>query len=73
LYYLFGSDLLQAAINQLANQGKISKPIETYDPNFPIIQHADDTLLIMPADRRHIIALREELHKFSMSTWLNQL
>jgi hypothetical protein len=70
LYYLLGSDLLQSVINQLASQGEISKPIETSDPDFPIIQYADDTLLIMHADRRQIIALREELNKFSMSTGL---
>jgi hypothetical protein len=57
-------------INRLANEGQISKQIETYDSDFPIIQYADDTLLIMPADKSQIIALREELNKFSMSTGL---
>jgi hypothetical protein len=51
LFYLFGSDLLQAAVNDLVHQGSLHRPIETHDEDFPIIQYADDTLLIMPADR----------------------
>jgi hypothetical protein len=50
LLYLFGSDLLQTVVNDMVRQGIISRPIETNDMDFPIIQYADDTLLIMPAD-----------------------
>jgi hypothetical protein len=50
LLYSFGSDLLQSDVNDLARQGIISRPIETNDEDFPIIQYADDTLLIRPAD-----------------------
>jgi hypothetical protein len=49
-YYLFGSDLLQSVVNDLLRQGLIQRPIDTYDPDFPIIQYADDTLLIVPTD-----------------------
>jgi hypothetical protein len=68
LLYLFGSDLLQSAVNDLVQQGIISRPIETNDEDFPIIQYADDTLLIMPADRVQLLALKEVLNKFSKST-----
>jgi hypothetical protein len=51
-------------------QGFIHRPIDTYDPDFPIIQYADDTLLIVPADRVQLLALKEVLHKFSLSTGL---
>jgi hypothetical protein len=51
LLYSFGLDLLQSAVNDLVQQGVINRSIETNDEDFPIIQYADDTLLIMPADR----------------------
>jgi hypothetical protein len=50
LLYIFGSDLLQSVVNDMLAQGTISRPIETHDMDFPILQYADDTLLIMPAD-----------------------
>jgi hypothetical protein len=50
--------------------GQLQKPINTYDDDFPIIQYADDTLLIMPADKDQIIVLKVLLHKFSLSTGL---
>jgi hypothetical protein len=50
LLYIFGSDLLQSAVNDMVVQGSLSRPIETNDLDFPIIQYADDTLLILPAD-----------------------
>jgi hypothetical protein len=51
LFYLFGSDLLQSAVNDMVRLGQLQKPIDTYDADFPIIQYAYDTLLIMPANR----------------------
>jgi hypothetical protein len=45
-------------------------PIVTNEVNFPIIQYADDTLLIMLADKLQLIALKETLRKFSLSTGL---
>jgi hypothetical protein len=70
LFYLFGSDLLQSAVNDLVHEGRLPRPIETHDEDFPIIQYADDTLLIMPADRVQIYALKEVLQKFSLSMGL---
>jgi hypothetical protein len=70
LLYLFGSDLLQSMVNDLLRQGVISYPITTHDLDFPIIQYADNTLLIMPADLVQLRALKEALGKFSVSTGL---
>jgi hypothetical protein len=70
LLYLSGSDLLQTMVNDLMNQGIISQPIDTNDPDFPIVQYADDTLLIMPADLSQLKALKDALHKYSLSTRL---
>jgi hypothetical protein len=70
LLYIFGSDLLQSAVNDMVRVGSLSRPIETNDLDFPIIQYADDTLLIVPADRLQLRALKETLEKYSKSTGL---
>jgi hypothetical protein len=70
LFYLCGSDLLQSVVNDLVLQGVVHRPIETNDLDFPIIQYANDTLLIVPADSAQIIELKETLVKFSKSTGL---
>jgi hypothetical protein len=54
-FYLFGSDLLQSAVNDLVHFGNLCRPIETNDMDFPIIQYADDTLLVLPADDNQLI------------------
>lgn len=47
LLYVLGGDLLQSAVNKLLTDGAIQLPIVTGDSDFPIIQYAYDTLLIM--------------------------
>ena len=71
LAYTFGSDLLQSAVNDLLQRGDIQLPITTSDPDFPIIQYADDTLLIMPAVEDQIVALKGLLKIYSESTGLH--
>jgi hypothetical protein len=70
LFYLFGSDLLQSAVNKLVHLGRLCRPIETNDMDFPIIQYAYDTLLILPVDGDQLMVLKEVLNKFSRSTGL---
>ncbi|XP_071681176.1 uncharacterized protein [Lolium perenne] len=65
---IMSSDLLQSAVNDMVLQGTLSRPIETSDEDFPIVQYADDTLLILPADEGQLLALKETLQKFSAST-----
>jgi hypothetical protein len=57
-------------VNELLRLGIISRPINTLDMDFPIIQYANDTLLILPDDLPQLKALKEALNKFSMSTGL---
>jgi hypothetical protein len=68
--YVLGSDLLQDVVNDLLHQGLISLPISTGNPDFPIIQYAYDTLLILPAEIDHMVAFKNMLHDFSLSTGL---
>ncbi|XP_071683219.1 uncharacterized protein [Lolium perenne] len=70
ILYVLGSDLLQTVVNNMLQEGRISLPIEVNDPDFPIVQYADDTLLIIPADLAQIVALKDVLHNFTLSTGL---
>jgi hypothetical protein len=70
LFYIFGFDLLQSAVNDMVHQGTLFRPIETNDADFLIVQYADDTLLILPTDKEQLLALKETLQKFSSSTGL---
>jgi hypothetical protein len=47
LIFVLAAELLQVIINKAASQNLIRAPIPQGDDNFPIIQYADDTLLIM--------------------------
>jgi hypothetical protein len=71
LLYVLGGDLLQSAVNDFLASGQIQLPIPTNDSDFPIIQYADDTLLILPADLDQVIYLKELLKVYSQSTGLH--
>jgi hypothetical protein len=65
-----GGDVLQSVVNNLLHNNLIQLPIITGDPDFPILQYADDTLLIMQADETQLLVLKEALNDFSKSTGL---
>jgi hypothetical protein len=51
LLFVLAADLLQTIMNKAMAQGLVSPPIPSQAcPDFPIIQYADDTLVIMKAD-----------------------
>jgi hypothetical protein len=70
LFYFFGSSLLQLVVNDMVQKGLLSPPIITNDEDFPIIQYADDTLLILPVDKVQLLALKGALRNFTLSTGL---
>jgi hypothetical protein len=58
-------------VNKAYQQGLFQLPIPNRDVDyFPIVQYADDTLLIMQADARQLLCLKALLHTFAMSTGL---
>jgi hypothetical protein len=57
-------------VNDLLHRGLLSLPIETNDKEFPILQYADDTLLVLPADIDQVMALKKMLNEFASSTGL---
>jgi hypothetical protein len=64
-------DLLQSIPNKAKKERVLKLPIRVgYTEDFPIIQYADDTLLIMEACPRQLIILRAILNSFVASTGL---
>lgn len=50
LLFVLAADLLQSVINSAKDQGLLSLPINANsNQDFPMVQYADDTLLIMEA------------------------
>jgi hypothetical protein len=49
LLFVLAAELLQILVNQAASQDLIQAPIAQPMVDFPIVQYADDTLLIMKA------------------------
>ena len=70
LLFVLAADLLQTLVNNMLRNGVLSLPIESHDPDFPIVQYADDTLLIVPAVNSQLLALKEMLQDFHASTGL---
>jgi hypothetical protein len=54
----------------LQSAAKNCLPIQIGDPEFPIVQYADDTLLILPADSAELAALKSLLVNFTATTGL---
>ena len=50
------------------HQGQIALPIPYYNSDFPVVQYADDIILIMQADINQVLHLKSILSLFSAST-----
>ena len=71
LLFVLAADLLQSALNFAKNNGLLSLPIPlNHSQDFPILQYADDTLIIMEAKYDQLAALKDVLRLFSLSTGL---
>ncbi|XP_073361131.1 uncharacterized protein [Aegilops tauschii subsp. strangulata] len=51
-------------------RGILKLPIPCHDQDYPIVQYADDTLSILPADRMQLLALKDMLQVLSRSIGL---
>ena len=65
LLFVLAADLLQSTVNDLLRRGQLTLPIPCHDPDFPIVQYADDTILIMQAEAQKVFRLKEALQGFS--------
>lgn len=51
LLFVLAPALLKTTINKLLHLGENSLPLPIHDPDYPVIQYADDTLLFLHAHR----------------------
>lgn len=71
LLFVLAADLLQLVVNKAWQQGIVKHPLsENFGGDYPIIQYADDTLLVLPVDALTLFNLKCLLRPFSDSTGL---
>lgn len=70
LLFVLAAELLQILVNKVASQNLSKAPIPHEEDEFPIIQYADDTLLILQAEASQLFFLRALLNSFEMATGL---
>jgi hypothetical protein len=71
LLFVLADDLLQSLINKANDMGLLQLPFNVgYTLDFPIIQYADDTLMIMEAYPRQLLVLKSILNTFADSKGL---
>jgi hypothetical protein len=71
LLFVLAADLLQSMINKAKDMGllRLSIPSSAHN-DFPMIQYADDTLIIAEGDANQLFFLKSLLNSFSLSTGL---
>jgi hypothetical protein len=71
LIFVLAADLLQAAINKAFTDGILQAPFSPdFGMDYPIVQYADDTLIIMPACPMQVAAMKNILENYALSTGL---
>jgi hypothetical protein len=68
---VLAADLLQSLVNEPYHRNLISFPLlSSYGQAYPIVQYADDTLIIMPTEAKQLFFLKCLLHSFAESIGL---
>jgi len=71
LLFVLAADFLQSILNKVRQRGQLNLPIPLNNSlDFPVIQYADDTLIVLEGDTRQMFFLKSILHSFSVSTGL---
>lgn len=71
LLFVLATDLLQVIINRAFHLNLLGLPIPNGDVDFPIVQYADDTLIIMQASSMQLVCLKALLESFAQATGLH--
>jgi hypothetical protein len=59
LLFVLGVELLQSIINKAFRMNILRHPLsKDFDQDYPIIQYAGDTLIVMPADASQLLTLK---------------
>ena len=68
---MLAADLLQTILNKAMHLGLVTSPLQVEScPDFPIVQYADDTLVILQADAKQLHCLKALLNTFADATGL---
>ena len=70
LLFVIAGDLLQYVINEMCSRNILSLPIPTSANDYPIVQYADDTLIILPADQHELQTIKVILDSYARATGL---
>lgn len=71
LIFVLAADLLQAAINDAASKQHLMPPIPSRgSTDYPVIQYADDTIIVMPADMTQVAHMKGILMDYAQSIGL---
>ena len=70
LLFVQAAELLQYVVNDALLQGYLKLPLAQPTNDFPIVQYADDTIVIMEVDVNQLIHLKGLLQSFATSTSL---
>ena len=70
LISVLAADLLQAAINEACTVGQLLLPIPSHDDSYPVIQYADDTIVVFPACSSQAQVLKGILMDYATSVGL---
>jgi hypothetical protein len=70
LLFVLAAKLLQIVINRAFQSNLLKAPLPQTHADFPIVQYADDTLLVMEASAPQRVCLKALLHTFAESTGL---
>ena len=72
LIFVLAADLLQTAINAALADNLLQLPIPSAEPsNYPVIQYADDTIILLPACLHQAIRLKKILTDYADSVGLH--
>jgi hypothetical protein len=71
LLFVLAAEFLQTLLNRAKDQNLLQLPIPlNFTSDFPIIQYADDALIIMEACAKQLVFLRSLLQTFASSSGL---
>lgn len=70
LLFVLAADLLQSIMNDMLARGILSLPLPSNNHDYPVVQYAYDTLMVLPAVDSQLLALKEMLAIFTESTGL---
>ena len=70
LLFVLAAELLQYVINDACQQGHLQLPLPQPSTDFPIIQYADETLMLMQAEEAQLYHLKGIIDDFALSTGL---